>query len=125
MPKYFGEKSTFDQPCETNMDCCNEATCQDGKCSIKTDAMEKISCNSEFEFQEKEWWGFFSTDDCEKGLSIEAKNHYIFIYDRPSKLMEMEYENLNIMLQPFRIYYIQIIKKKMTCDDSVVIKCFD
>ena len=86
--------------------------------------MEKISCNSEFEFEGKEWWGFLSTDDCEQGLSIEAKNHYIFIYDRPSKLMEMKYENLNIMLQPFRIYYIQILKKEIMCDDSVVIKCF-
>jgi hypothetical protein len=121
---YSEECKTVDQLCETNMDCCNEATCQDGICSIRADAMEKINCNDDFEFQGKEWWGYLSTDDCEQDLSIEAINHYIFIYDRPSKLMEMEFENLNIMLQPFRIYYIQILKKEMTCDDSVVIKCF-
>jgi hypothetical protein len=114
----------LNEACNQDFDCCNEATCKDKTCSLENEGIEKLICNSNIANFESEWFGYIVTEDCEKGLLIEAEGKDIYVYDKPDRLLRMDDDSLYITLEPLQIYYVKIITRDFTCKKPVSTTCF-
>ena len=110
------------ETCQKNYDCCNGASCINGKCVLQDEYDCPLQCNSLQTIQHSEWKGYIETKQkFELSLELLSGVGKIFIYGKNKKIIKMNHQSLTIQLDENNLYFIKINLEESLCHFPVVL----
>ena len=110
------------ETCQKNYDCCNGASCINGKCVLQDEYDCPLQCNSLQTIQHSEWKGYIETKQkFELSLELLSGVGKIFIFGKNKKIIKMNHQSLTIQLDENNIYFIKINLDESLCHFPVVL----
>ena len=110
------------ETCQKNYDCCNGASCINGKCVLQDEYDCPLQCNSLQTIQHSEWKGYIETKQkFELSLELLSGVGKIFIYGKNKKIIKMNHQSLTSQLDENNIYFIKINLDESLCHFPVVL----